>query len=164
MRFSKAAKFELTAQKEAVAERKRTAVISEAGPVEVVRTVIDPAEADPVMAVPVPGNPVAVFVTFVRVVRPLLLRLSGASPQPLAAVPARVTFSYKKKKDRREYIRVTAATGSDGVIELAKYPYEGAGLLASLTETSGLGEIAEDVTALKPGDMIGYLPYPLLTN
>ena len=59
MKFSKAAKFELTAQKEAVAERKRTAVISEAGPVEVVRTVIDPAEADPVMAVPVPGDPVA---------------------------------------------------------------------------------------------------------
>lgn len=111
-----------------------------------------------------PGNPVAVFVTFVRVVRPLLLRLAGALPEPLVPVPARVTFNYKKKKDRREYIRVTATAGSDGVIELAKYPYEGAGLLASLTETSGLGEIAEDITALKPGDIIGYLPYPLLTN
>jgi molybdopterin molybdotransferase len=59
---------------------------------------------------------------------------------------------------------VTATTGGDGVVELAKYPYEGAGLLASLTETTGLGEITEEVTALKPGDMIGYLPYPLLTN
>lgn len=111
-----------------------------------------------------PGNPVAVFVTFIRVVRPLLLRLAGALPEPLVPVPARVTFSYRKKKDRREYIRVTATTGSDGVIELTKYPYEGAGLLASLTETSGLGEIAEDVTALKPGDMIGYLPYPMITH
>jgi molybdopterin molybdotransferase len=111
-----------------------------------------------------PGNPVAVFVTFVRVVRPLLLQLAGALPEPLIPIPARVTFSYKKKRDRREYIRVTATAGAGGVIELAKYPYEGAGLLASLTETTGLGEIAEDVTALKPGDMIGYLPYPLLTN
>lgn len=111
-----------------------------------------------------PGNPVAVFVTFVRVVRPLLLRLAGALPEPLVPVPARVTFNYKKKKDRREYIRVTATTGRDGVIELTKYPYEGAGLLASLTETSGLGEIAEDITALKSGDMIGYLPYSVLTN
>ena len=50
------------------------------------------------------------------------------------------------------------------MIELVKYPYEGAGLLASLTETSGLGEIAEDFTAIAPGDMIGYLPYSVLTN
>ena len=53
-----------------------------------------------------PGNPVAVFVTFVRVVRPLLLRLAGALPEPLVAMPARATFSYKKRKGRREYVRV----------------------------------------------------------
>ena len=38
-----------------------------------------------------PGNPVAVFVTFVRVVRPLLLRLAGALPEPLVAMPVRAT-------------------------------------------------------------------------
>jgi molybdopterin molybdotransferase len=110
-----------------------------------------------------PGNPVAVFVTFLRVVRPLLLRLSGALPEPLLAMPARATFSYKKKKDRREYIRVTARA-EDGHVELEKYPYEGAGLLASLTETTGLAEIAEEVTAIKPGDTLGYLPYAMLMN
>jgi molybdopterin molybdotransferase len=111
-----------------------------------------------------PGNPVAVFVTFVRVVRPLLLRLAGALPEPFRPVPARATFKYKKKKDRREYLRVSARVGSDGVIELEKYPYEGAGLLASLTGTDGLAEISEDVTAIAPGDMLGYLPYSVLTN
>jgi molybdopterin molybdotransferase len=110
-----------------------------------------------------PGNPVAVFVTFLRVVRPLLLRLSGALPEPLLAMPARATFSYKKKKDRREYIRVTARA-KDGHVELEKYPYEGAGLLASLTETTGLAEIAEEVTAIEPGDTLGYLPYAMLMN
>jgi len=39
-----------------------------------------------------PGNPVAVFVTFVRVLRPLLLRLAGALPEPLVAMPARAAF------------------------------------------------------------------------
>src|SRR6202011_1664155 len=53
-----------------------------------------------------PGNPVAVFVTFVRVVRPFLLRLAGALPEPLIAMPARAAFSYKKRKGRREYVRV----------------------------------------------------------
>ena len=111
-----------------------------------------------------PGNPVAAFVTFVHVVRPLLLRLAGALPEPFVPMPARATFSHKKKKDRREYLRVSARVGSDGVIELEKYPYEGAGLLASLTGTDGLAEISEDVTAIAPGDMLGYLPYSVLTN
>ena len=53
-----------------------------------------------------PGNPVAVFVTFARVVRPLLLRLAGAVPEPLVALPVRAAFSYKKRKGRREYVRV----------------------------------------------------------
>src|SRR4029450_2346321 len=39
-----------------------------------------------------PGNPVAVFVTFVRVVRPLLLRLAGAEVVPLLPLPVRAAF------------------------------------------------------------------------
>ena len=53
-----------------------------------------------------PGNPVAVFVTFVRVVKPLLRRLAGARREHLVALPVRVAFAYEKKKDRREYVRV----------------------------------------------------------
>jgi len=110
-----------------------------------------------------PGNPVAVFVTFVRVVRPLLLRLSGALPEPLLAMPARAKFSRRKRIGLREYVRVIARM-KDGSIELEKYPYEGAGLLASLTETTGLAEIAEDITTVEPGDALGYLPYAMLMN
>jgi molybdopterin molybdotransferase len=106
-----------------------------------------------------PGNPVAAFVTFVRVVRPLLLRLAGALPEPLDVAPARATFRYRKKKDRREYVRVFAKRNADGVIEVTKYPREGAGLLSSLTETDGFAELLEDVTTIEPGDTVGYLPY-----
>jgi len=106
-----------------------------------------------------PGNPVAAFVTFVRVVRPLLLRLGGALPEPLDVAPARATFKYRKKKDRREYVRVFAKRNVDGILEVTKYPREGAGLLSSLTETDGFAEIAEDVTNIEPGDTVGFLPY-----
>ena len=61
-----------------------------------------------------PGNPVAAFVTFVRVVRPLLLRLAGALPEPLTALPVRLAFAYKKKTGRREYVRVALRAGADG--------------------------------------------------
>ena len=111
-----------------------------------------------------PGNPVAVFVTFVRVVRPLLLRLSGALPEPLVAMPARATFTYKKRKGRREYVRVALRTAADGVIEAVKYEQDGAGVLTSLTETDGLVELGEDVTKIEPGATVGFLSYASLTG
>jgi molybdopterin molybdotransferase len=109
-----------------------------------------------------PGNPVAVFVTFVRVVRPLLLRLSGALPEPLIAMPMRAAFSYKKREGRREYVRVTLRTASDGVIEAVKFEQDGAGVLTSLTETDGLAELTEDVTKVEPGSTVGFLSYASL--
>jgi molybdopterin molybdotransferase len=111
-----------------------------------------------------PGNPVAVFVTFVRVVRPLLLRLAGALPEPLVAMPARATFSYNKRKGRREYVRVALRAAADGTIEAVKYEQDGAGVLTSLTETDGLAELGEDVTKVEPGATVGFLSYASLVG
>lgn len=111
-----------------------------------------------------PGNPVAVFVTFVRVVRPLLLRLSGALPEPLVAMPARAAFSYKKRKGRREYVRVALRTAADGTVEATKHAQDGAGVITSLTETDGLAELGEDVTTVEPGSPIGFLSYASLVG
>jgi len=109
-----------------------------------------------------PGNPVAVFVTFVRVVKPLLRRLSGALPENLVALPVRAAFAYKKKKDRREYVRVALRKAADGEIEAVKHPQDGAGILTSLTETDGLLEFPEDVTSIEPGARVGFLSYAAL--
>lgn len=110
-----------------------------------------------------PGNPVAVFVTFVHVVRPLILRLSGATPTPLTALPVKAAFAYRKKSGRREYVRASLRRGPDGWPEAHKYPQDGAGVITSLTETDGLVELADDVTAVAPGDTVGFLPYAALT-
>ncbi|MBS0247539.1 MAG: molybdopterin molybdotransferase MoeA [Proteobacteria bacterium] len=109
-----------------------------------------------------PGNPVAVFVTFVRVVKPLLLRLSGARPQELMALPVRAAFAYEKKKGRREYVRASLRRGSDGEVEAVKHPQDGTGILTSLTETDGLLEFPEDVTTIQPGDRAGFLSFAAL--
>ncbi|MGA9005318.1 MAG: gephyrin-like molybdotransferase Glp [Xanthobacteraceae bacterium] len=111
-----------------------------------------------------PGNPVAVFVTFVRVVRPLLLRLAGALPEPLIALPVRAKFSYKKRAGRREYVRVALRKAADGAIEAEKYAQDGAGVLSSLTETDGLVELPEDVTKVEPGETVGFLSYASLVG
>jgi len=106
-----------------------------------------------------PGNPVASFVTFVHVVRPTILALSGAKPDPLKPIPVRAAFKYKKKAGRREYVRVTLHKTADGSLEAIKFPREGAGLLSSLVETDGLAELGESVVGVQPGDSVGFLGY-----
>lgn len=109
-----------------------------------------------------PGNPVAVFVTFAHVVRPFLAALGGGVPETPPALPVRSTFAYRKKEGRREYVRVALARGTDGTTEATKHPRDGAGVITSLTETDGLVELPEAVTEVKPGDMVGFLAYALL--
>jgi molybdopterin molybdotransferase len=111
-----------------------------------------------------PGNPVAVFVTFVRVVKPLLRRLAGAQPQMPLPLPVRAAFAYSKKKGRREYVRVALRRAADGELEAVKHPQDGAGILTSLTETDGLLEFVEDVTAIEPGARVGFLSYAQLMS
>jgi molybdopterin molybdotransferase len=111
-----------------------------------------------------PGNPAAVFVTFVRVVRPLLLRLAGAEPAALAPLPVRAAFAYRKRSGRREYVRVALRTGADGAVEAVKYAQDGAGVITSLTETAGLVELPEDTTTVEPGSTVGFLSYAALAD
>ena len=124
--------------------------------------VIPAASGHSAAFVGLPGNPVAVFVTFVRVVKPLLRRLSGARPDRLVPLPVHSSFAYRKKKDRREYVRVTLRRGVDGEVEAVKHPQDGAGILTSLTETDGLLEFPEDVTTIEPGARVGFLSYAAL--
>jgi molybdopterin molybdotransferase len=111
-----------------------------------------------------PGNPVAVFVTFVRVVKPLLRRLAGALAEPLTPLPVLAAFPYRKKQGRREYVRVSLRRRADGELEAIKHPQDGAGIITSLTQTDGLIELPDDVTAIAPGDRVGFLSYAALAG
>lgn len=111
-----------------------------------------------------PGNPVAAFVTFVRVVRPLVLRLAGAAPKPFLALPVIASFDYKKKSGRREYVRVALRARTDGDYDAIKHPQDGAGVITSLTETDGLIELPEDVTKISAGDRVRFLSYASLVG
>jgi molybdopterin molybdotransferase len=123
-----------------------------------------PAGPSSAAFVGLPGNPAAVYVTFARVVRPLLLRLAGAAAAPLVPLPVRAAFSYRKKTGRREYVRVKLTRAADGVVEAIKHTQDGAGVITSLTETDGLVELSEDVTAITPGTTVGFLSYATLAS
>jgi molybdopterin molybdotransferase len=106
-----------------------------------------------------PGNPVAALITFVAVARPLIEAMTGTQPRVPRRSPAVSGFAYKKKRDRREYVRVSLEPGGDGPPRLRRFPKEGAGLLTSLTETDGLAELPETLTRLEPGMAVDFIPY-----
>jgi len=106
-----------------------------------------------------PGNPAAAMVTFLRLARPLILRLAGATDVEPRLYKARAAFARKKKANRREFVRVRIRPGGDGVLEAHAFPREGAGLMSSLVEADGLAELPEDMTRLEPGTMIDILPF-----
>ncbi|MGO4673987.1 gephyrin-like molybdotransferase Glp [Bosea sp. 2YAB26] len=109
-----------------------------------------------------PGNPVAVFVTFAFVARPVLARLAGSAHVAPVPLPVRLGFPYRKKPGRREYVGVSLAPGADGVMIASKHPLDGAGVMTSLTRTHGLVELAEDLTYLESGTLVPFLAYDLL--
>lgn len=109
-----------------------------------------------------PGNPVAAMLTFCFFARPLLQRLNGATPIPPRSFPVTAGFSYKKKSDRREWVRVSLLDDGKGGWRAEKYAVDGAGVITSLTRTDGLIELPEDLLRLDPGETARFYPYDAL--
>lgn len=106
-----------------------------------------------------PGNPVAVVVTFALFARPLILGLGGASVLDPAHYQVRAAFDYKKKPGRREWLRARLVPGADGVLAAEKFAHDGAGILSSTVFADGLVELGEEVTRLERGAMVDFLPF-----
>jgi molybdopterin molybdotransferase len=105
-----------------------------------------------------PGNPVAAMVTYLRVARPILLALMGGRDERVC-YRVRAEFEHRKKRDRREYLRVRLVRHADGALGAVKFPREGAGILTSLVEADGLVELPEAMTKLEPGSLVDFLPF-----
>jgi molybdopterin molybdotransferase len=85
-----------------------------------------------------PGNPVAVMVTFLAFVRPALLRMMGARAQPLPLLQARSMEPMRKKPGRTEYQRGIVTTAADGSLQVRTTGNQGSGVLSSMVQANGL--------------------------
>ena len=106
-----------------------------------------------------PGNPVAVLVTFMRFARPAILRLGGSRVTEPAMYRVRAGFPLKKKLGRREWLRVRLDRDADGAPVARKFPRDGAGILTSMVESDGLVELPEELTSFEAGTMVDFLPF-----
>lgn len=105
-----------------------------------------------------PGNPVAVFITFLLVVRPFLQRLQGATVTRPAEFPVRAGFDWPRPNKRREFLRARLVDGDDGRPEVAIHPNQGSGALGSTAWADGLVDIPGS-QAVRRGETVGFLPF-----
>ena len=105
-----------------------------------------------------PGNPVAVIVTFLVLARPLIAKLAGATASEPRLFPIRAGFGYRKKPGRREYLRASLARNGDAVVAV-KYARDGAGILSSIVRSDGLVILDEAASELTVGTTVDFLPF-----
>lgn len=120
-----------------------------------------PVALGQVRGVPViglPGNPVAVIVTFIVLARPLIDRLAGAAAGAPRLFRVRAGFAYRKKPGRREYLRASLQRDGDDVIAI-KYVRDGAGILSSIVRSDGLVILDEGSSELAAGGIVDFLPF-----
>ena len=105
-----------------------------------------------------PGNPVAVMVTFYAFVRDALLAMSGASAQPLPMLSAASTQPIRKKAGRTEYQRGIVSRGASGwQVEITGS--QGSGILRSMSEANGLVVLHHEQGNVAAGDRVDVLPF-----
>ena len=85
-----------------------------------------------------PGNPVAVMVTFLAFVRPALLRMMGSTAQPAPMLRARSLEPLRKKAGRTEYQRGFVSSAADGTLQVRITGNQGSGVLSSMVQGNGL--------------------------
>ncbi|MBA4266624.1 MAG: molybdopterin molybdenumtransferase MoeA [Comamonadaceae bacterium] len=85
-----------------------------------------------------PGNPVAVMVTFLAFVRPALKRLMGCSTSDPVLLKAHCTEPLRKKPGRTEYQRGVVFRTAEGDLQVRTTGNQGSGVLSSMVQANGL--------------------------
>ena len=106
-----------------------------------------------------PGNPVAVMVTFLAFVRPALLQMMGASAAEPPLLKARSLDAIRKKPGRTEYQRGWVSTAADGSLQVKTTGNQGSGVLRSMAEANGLMVLHHRQGNIAQGDEIDVLMF-----
>ena len=106
-----------------------------------------------------PGNPVAVMLTFQQFVRPALDYLvSGHWPTPLVA-EARARRALKKRPGRFEFVRGVLDFDARGRLTVGPSGAQGSGILTSMSRANCLILLDEDCGGVAEGEMVKVQPF-----
>jgi molybdopterin molybdotransferase len=101
-----------------------------------------------------PGNPVAVMVTFYQFVRSALLQLNGANQTEPPLIQGISETAIRKKPGRTEFQRAILGRGSDGKPTVKLTGNQGAGILRSMSEANCFVILGHEQGNIAAGDWV----------
>ncbi|MGZ4954653.1 MAG: molybdopterin molybdotransferase MoeA [Methylobacter sp.] len=109
-----------------------------------------------------PGNPIAVVVTFHQIVAPALRQLSGAPSFKPLRFTATCTSALKKSPGRQEYQRGILSQDENGEFFVASAGHQGSHILSSMSQSSCYIVLPEASKGVQAGDKVTVEPFSLL--
>ena len=106
-----------------------------------------------------PGNPVAVMVTFLAFVRPALQRLMGGTATEPVLLQAKSLEPLRKKPGRTEYQRGIVSKAADGSLTVRITGNQGSGVLSSMVEANGLIVLHHSQGNVAMGDAVDVMMF-----
>ncbi len=106
-----------------------------------------------------PGNPVAVMVSFYFFAREALLCMMGAADAPLPLLRAAAQDDIRKKPGRTEYQRGILSHDAQGRPQVRITGSQGSGILRSMSEANCMVILSHEQGSVKAGDAVEVLPF-----
>jgi molybdopterin molybdotransferase len=106
-----------------------------------------------------PGNPVAVMVTFLAFVRPALLQMMGCTDTAPPLLKAHSQEVLRKKAGRTEYQRGWVSSAADGSLQVRTTGNQGSGVLSSMAEANGLIVLHHSQGHVAVGDLVDVMMF-----
>ncbi|MCH6565312.1 MAG: hypothetical protein IH811_05500 [Proteobacteria bacterium] len=101
-----------------------------------------------------PGNPVAVMVTFSLFVTHAIRKLAGAPSSQIHLLQARALQDLRKKPGRHEYIRGIVSKGANNEWQVEKTGMQGSGILTSMSRANCFIVLPAENKGVKKGDLV----------
>ncbi|AGV16386.1 bifunctional molybdopterin-guanine dinucleotide biosynthesis adaptor protein MobB/molybdopterin molybdotransferase MoeA [Vibrio alginolyticus] len=105
-----------------------------------------------------PGNPVAVMVSFINFVEPALRKMQGEQGWKPLKVNAIATENLRSRQGRTEFSRGVYELDETGRLTVRTTGKQGSGILRSMSEANCLIEISPAIDTVKAGESVTIIP------
>ncbi len=105
-----------------------------------------------------PGNPVAVMVSFINFVEPALRKMQGEQGWKPLKVNAIATENLRSRQGRTEFSRGIYELDDTGRLTVRTTGKQGSGILRSMSEANCLIEISPTIDTVKAGESVTIIP------
>ena len=111
-----------------------------------------------------PGNPVAVMITFLQFVRPAILRMQGRQQRLVPTLKVKAGCPFRKLPGRTEYQRGVLSLDDSGELVVNSSGRQGSGVLSSMSNGNCFVLLHEASESIQPGDRVEVQPFDLLRH